>query len=113
MVRRRGYNENFASELPSPSQTTDSEEGENGVELSNHPLGENDFTDFDVSKQPKKSIWVKAYSVFHTVLAIFALFVTFKCNNGFNVMPFLGALCCPIFYLIYIAATKGFGFCLK
>lgn len=47
------------------------------------------------------------YSMFHTVLALFAIYLSFKCNNGFNLGSFLVALICPYIYLIYILATKG------
>ncbi len=48
------------------------------------------------------------YSVFHTILFIVALYLSFKCNRGFNLGSFLLACCCPMFYIPYILATKGF-----
>lgn len=60
----------------------------------------------------KSSGFTKVYSLFHTFLALFALFVAFKCNDGFKAMPFLFACCCPHLFLIYTAATKGFKFCM-
>ena len=50
--------------------------------------------------------------IVHLVIGIFALFVSIKCNKGFHLGSFLLACCCPEFYLIYIAATKGFNFCI-
>lgn len=61
----------------------------------------------------KRSGFTVVYSFIHTFLAIFALFVAFKCNNGFKAMPFLFACCCPHLFLIYTAATTNFTFCLK
>ena len=55
----------------------------------------------------------KFFGVLHVALGIFALYVSIKCNNGFNAGSFVLACCCPQLYLIYIAATTGFGFCMK
>jgi hypothetical protein len=48
------------------------------------------------------------YSVFHTIIMVFALYLSFKCNNGFNPVDFLLACCCPVLYIIYRAATSQF-----
>lgn len=48
------------------------------------------------------------YSVFHTVIALFAIYLSFKCNNGFAIGDFLIACCCPVLYIIYRAATSNF-----
>ena len=48
------------------------------------------------------------YSVFHTIIMVFALYLSFKCNNGFNPVDFLIACCCPVLYIIYRAATSEF-----
>lgn len=50
------------------------------------------------------------YAVVHFVLALFAIYLSFKCNGGFRLGPFLVALFCPYIYIIYIFATRG-GFC--
>lgn len=34
-------------------------------------------------------------------LLIFALYVSYKCNNGFDPVGALAAYCCPIFYIPY------------
>lgn len=60
----------------------------------------------------KFSIIKKIYSILHTILSVFAIFVAFKCNNGFSTMAFLSACCCPHIYLLFILATKGFRFCI-
>jgi len=49
---------------------------------------------------------VSIYSVFHTVVAFFAIFLSFKCNNGFHVGDFLIALLCPHLYIIYRFAVS-------
>lgn len=47
------------------------------------------------------------YSIFHTVIALFAIYLSFKCNNGFSLVDFLIACCCPALYIIYRAATSN------
>ena len=47
------------------------------------------------------------FQVVHLVLGLVALFMSFKCNNGFSFGHFLAACCCPYLYLPYILATKG------
>lgn len=46
------------------------------------------------------------YSIFHTITAIFAIYLSFKCNKGFNFGGFLLACCCPYIYIIYQFATR-------
>ena len=41
------------------------------------------------------------YSIFHTITAVFALYLSFKCNRGFNLPDFLLACCCPVLYILY------------
>lgn len=53
----------------------------------------------------------QAYGVFHTVCSVLAIYASIRCNRGFRLGPFMLAICCPFFYLIYIAATKGLTFC--
>ena len=47
------------------------------------------------------------YSVFHSIMALLAIYLSFRCNNGFSLGPFFIALLCPYIYIIYIVATKG------
>lgn len=51
------------------------------------------------------------YGIIHTVFSVIAIYASIRCNNGFSFGAFMIALCCPYFYLIYIAATKGLTFC--
>lgn len=44
-------------------------------------------------------------SVILTILAGYAIYLSFKCNNGFNVWGFLAALFLPFFYIPYKLAT--------
>ncbi len=47
------------------------------------------------------------YSVFHMIMSLIAIYLSFRCNKGFDTMSFVLALCCPHIYIIYILATKG------
>ena len=47
------------------------------------------------------------YSVFHLIMSLVAIYLSFKCNNGFNVSSFIIAFCCPYIYIIYVLATRG------
>lgn len=47
------------------------------------------------------------YTVFHTILSILAIYLSFRCNKGFDLLSFLIACCCPYLYIIYTIATKG------
>jgi hypothetical protein len=49
------------------------------------------------------------YIIFHLITSIFALYLSFKCNSGFNLNGFLLALFFPHFYIIYeFAISKDF-----
>jgi len=41
----------------------------------------------------------------YTCLAAYAIYLSFKCNGGFNLMGFLGALIFGPFYIAYKLAT--------
>jgi len=58
---------------------------------------------------PNSTGW-QIYALVHFVAFLFALYLSFKCNNGFHFLSFLAAFCCPWIYIIYILATRK-GFC--
>lgn len=48
------------------------------------------------------------YMIFHIIMAITAVFLSWKCNNGnFDLLSFLVALIFPYVYIIYTFATRG------
>lgn len=47
------------------------------------------------------------YSVFHSIMSLVAIYLSFRCNKNFDISSFLIALCCPYIYIIYILATRG------
>jgi hypothetical protein len=40
------------------------------------------------------------YPVFHSICSFFAIYLSFKCNNGFNLPALLLASFCPYLYII-------------
>ena len=50
------------------------------------------------------------YTVFHLVVSVFAIFLSFQCNTGvgksFDVLSFLAALFFPYIYILYIFVTR-------
>jgi hypothetical protein len=45
-------------------------------------------------------------SLIHTLLAIFALYLSFICNKGFDPASFVAAACCPYIYILYVFAIR-------
>jgi hypothetical protein len=43
--------------------------------------------------------------IFNVIVLVFALYISFKCNKGFNFGSFLFACCCPILYVPYRLAV--------
>ena len=43
--------------------------------------------------------------IFNTIIVIIALYMSFKCNKGFNFGSVLMACCCSIFYIPYRLAV--------
>ena len=43
--------------------------------------------------------------VFNTILLIYALYLSFKCNKGFKFGSVLFACCCPVLYIPYRLAV--------
>ncbi len=58
--------------------------------------------------QPKlKPQLCSLYMVTHLIISFFAIYLSWRCNNGFKLLPFLAALLCPYLYIIWALATKG------
>ena len=51
---------------------------------------------------PFKSI----YTIFHFILTLFAIYLSFKCNKGFDFFGFITAIFFPYIYIIYKYATS-------
>ena len=61
-------------------------------------------------KDEKSTVGKTIFSVFHFISAIFAIYLSFKCNFGFNFGGLLMACCCPYIYILYKLATAD-NFC--
>lgn len=63
------------------------------------------------STDDKEVVVVSHTSVFftitHLIISLFAFYLSWRCNNGFNIISFLCALCCPYLYIIYALAVHG------
>jgi hypothetical protein len=46
------------------------------------------------------------YSVFHTVISLFAIYLSFKCNKGVNFPDLFIAMLCPVLYVLYRVAIS-------
>lgn len=47
------------------------------------------------------------FTITHFIISLFAFYLSWRCNNGFNIISFLCALCCPYLYIIYALAVHG------
>ena len=47
------------------------------------------------------------YTITHLIISMFAIYLSWKCNGGFNLGAFLIALFCPYLYILYVLAAKG------
>jgi len=58
-------------------------------------------------KKKNKSEYCNLYLISHLVISFFAIYLSWRCNNGFNLCSFSFALFCPYLYIIWALATKG------
>ena len=63
-------------------------------------------THIEKSKHFEPTIIQSVYGIFHFIVALFAIYLSFKCNNGFHLGGFLLAILCPYIYIIYHFATS-------
>lgn len=54
-----------------------------------------------------KPIVSSLYMVTHLIISFFAIYLSWRCNNGFNLSAFVVALLCPYLYIIWALATRG------
>lgn len=58
-------------------------------------------------KPKEKPQFCSLYMVTHLIVSFFAIYLSWRCNNGFKLLPFLAALLCPYLYIIWVLATRG------
>ena len=68
-----------------------------------HILKEN-FDSNNDNKNKSNSLNI-LIALIHFAIALFAIFLSFKRNNGFNILSFLAALFFPIIYCLYALAV--------
>ena len=88
------------------SQTPQSQTPQSQTPQSQTPQSDKPQSDKPKSDKPKiENHYI--YSVFHSIMALVAIYLSFKCNKGFAFGPFLVACCCPYIYIVYKLATVG------
>jgi len=58
-----------------------------------------------VSNENNSNPFKYIYSIFHFILTLFAIYLSFKCNEGFDFLGFVMAIFFPYIYIIYKYAT--------
>lgn len=69
-----------------------------------HILKENFDSNNNKNKNNSNSLEILIVLI-HIAIALFAIFLSFKRNNGFNILSFLAALLFPIIYCLYALAV--------
>ena len=69
-----------------------------------HILKENFDSNNNKNKNKSNSLDI-LIAIIHIAIALFAIFLSFKRNNGFNILSFLAALLFPIIYCLYALAV--------
>jgi hypothetical protein len=62
--------------------------------------------DSEVRNKPKPQ-FCSLYMITHMIISFFAIYLSWRCNKGFNLFSFLAALLCPYLYIIWVLATRG------
>ena len=60
----------------------------------------------EVQQKPKPQ-FCSLYMITHMIISFFAIYLSWRCNKGFNPLSFLAALLCPYLYIIWVLATRG------
>ncbi len=69
-----------------------------------HIIKENFDSNNNKNKNNSNSLEI-LIAIIHIAIALFAIFLSFKRNNGFNILSFLAALLFPIIYCLYALAV--------
>ncbi len=60
--------------------------------------------------EAKTGLYSTMTSIFWLIVVVFAIYLSFKKNNGFNILGFLAAFFFAPIYIIYVVATTGLMF---
>lgn len=61
----------------------------------------------DDSLPPRREMNTYFYTVFHVILTIVALYLSYRCNGGLNWIHAIFALFCPLIYILVMIASRG------
>jgi hypothetical protein len=54
-----------------------------------------------MTEPEEKSPFRMLYTVFHLIVSVFAIYLSFKCKKSFDLLSFLAALFFPYIYILY------------
>lgn len=54
-----------------------------------------------------KPAYISLYMITHIIISFFAIYLSWKCNNKFNLLSFTVALFCPYAYIVWALAVRG------
>ena len=59
-------------------------------------------------KNHKMRNFSSIYTITHLIISFFAIYLSWRCSGRkFDLVPFIFALFCPHFYIIYVLAANG------
>ena len=70
-------------------------------------IHENEYESNKIKNKREKPNYCSIYVISHLIISFFAIYLSWKCNNGFNIISFTIALFCPYLYIIWALATNG------
>ena len=57
--------------------------------------------DIIIQKCKESPVMASITGFFWTIVTLFAIYLSLKCNNGFDFGSMAGAVCCSPFYVVY------------
>jgi len=79
---------------------------EDYASVPNYQVAQNPQQVDNVKRRCKFNPLPHMYSVFHTVISLFAIYLSFKCNKGLNFPDLIVAILCPVLYVLYRTAVS-------
>lgn len=64
-------------------------------------------TDNTSTNEKKITNYSPLMTIFHSIMVLFAVYLSYRCNNGVNILSLLIAFCCPYCYILVIFAFYG------
>lgn len=65
------------------------------------------MTKDDECKENKEYSCKYIYLIFHMLMTMIAVYLSYRCNKGFDFSGFIAALIFPYIYIIYTFSSKG------